>query len=546
MKSAHFAKIPQMKLPRSTFPQSKGFRGTMDAGYLCPVLVKEVYPGDSFNVRSNVFVRLTSPLKTPIMDDLDFQIHYFFVPNRLVWKHWKNFNGEQKKPSDSVDYLIPQVKCGSDQSFATGSVADYFAVPTGIKNIGVSALPFRAYIKIYNEWYRDQNLIDSYPEWDDDGGETLVYNGEDVTENDFWLEHQLLPLKRAKRHDYFTSALPWPQKGPGVELPLGTVAPVSLYEAIGTDPSASAFGDKVLPYVQAASIYGSTNAWTGYTADGTKTDTGWFIPTAWQDGAKVIGADLTQATAATINTLRQAFQLQRFYEQAARGGTRYTEIIRAFFGVISPDARLQRPEYLGGSAQGIIVNPVAQTSGTTTDSAQANLSAYGVSGASTDGFTKSFTEHGIIIGIASVRSYQTYQQGIPRWMSRRTRFDFYWPTFAHLGEQAILNKEIYAQGTDEDDEVFGYQERWAELRTETNVVTGKFRSTDPQSLDIWHLAQEYESLPKLNQSFIEENPPMDRVLAVPSEPDFLVDIVFKMKVARVIPVYSVPGLIDHL
>lgn len=533
-----FNMIPKAELPRSSFDLSHSLKTTFDEGKLIPVYVEEVLPGDSFNLTAHTFCRLAAPLSVPILDNLKISLQFFFVPNRLVWENWQRFNGEQKNPGDSTDFLVPTINSGAS-GFAVESIFDYMGIPIGVPNLEVNALPFRAYNLIYNEWYRDQNLIDSVPVVDSDS---------DLASN-----YQI--LRRAKMHDYFTSALPWPQKGPGVELPLGTSAPVIgngmtlgltdgtqtsglvLPAAFNTTPGAlvSAYGK---PVGSSGNSGNPSNLSKGVTTDPEKSG---------------LIADLSSATAATINSLRLAFQMQKYYEAQARGGSRYTEILRSFFGVVSPDARLQRPEYLGGIEQPIIINAVAQTSSSDNTTPQANLSAYGVVGFSKEGFSKSFVEHGYIIGIASVRADLTYQQGLRRMWSRQTRFDFYWPTFAHLGEQAILNKEIFAQGSavkDDngnvvDDEPFGYQERWAEYRHRAAEITGKMRSTASQPLDVWHLAQKFNNLPVLNQEFIEENAPMERVSAVPTEPDFLMDVYFKVKCARVMPTYSVPGLIDH-
>lgn len=519
MKSSNqhlFSQIPRADIQRSSFNRSHGYKTTLDSGYLVPFFVDEVLPGDTFNLKATLFGRLATPA-VPFMDNMYLETFFFFVPNRLVWDNWQKFNGEQKNPGDSTDFLIPTLEAGKHE---VGSIADYFGIPTGVSLDKINALPFRAYNLIYNEWFRDENLQDSL--------EVLTGDGPDPI-NKYNL------IRRGKRHDYFTSCLPWPQKGPGVELPLGTTASLT--------------GSANIPVVSNAGVVNGDvslrdGAWNRIVSSSTYQP---FIPTANLTEANLVGlkVDLSEATAVTINSLRQAFQLQKLYERDARGGTRYTEILRAHFGVISPDARLQRPEYLGGSSTRININPVQQTSATDTTSPQGNLAAYGVLGDKVNGFTKSFVEHGYIIGLVNVRADLTYQQGLNRMWSRQTRFDYYWPALAHLGEQAVLNKEIYAQGTADDDKVFGYQERWAEYRYFPSQITGKFRSTYAQSLDVWHLAQEFAELPKLNAEFIVDNPPVARVLAVQNEPQILLDCYFSLSCVRPMPIYSVPGLVDH-
>jgi len=500
--SHEFSRVPNAEIQRSTFSRVHGLKTTFNSGLLVPIYVDEVLPGDTFQMTANGFGRLATPIY-PIMDNMYLETFFFFVPNRLIWDNWEKFNGAQDDPGDSTDFLIPQIQ---NATVGENSLFDYMGLPTKISGIDFNNLHGRAYSLIWNEWFRDENLQDSITVDKGDGPDTLT---------DYTLQ------KRGKRHDYFTSALPWPQKGSAVNLPLGTSAPVAVDNAGTVDVVLST---NSLPYQLVAN---PSN-----------------VQPFNQAGGNAMYADLTDATAATINELREAFQIQRLYERDARGGTRYTEILQSHFGVTSPDARLQRPEYLGGNKTELMMQPVPQTSSSDTTSPQGNLSALGTLSVR-GGFSKSFVEHGVLIGMACVFADLTYQQGMNRMWSRRDRWDFYWPALAHLGEQAVLNQEIYAQGTSADTQTFGYQERYAEYRYKPSQITGKMRSNATGSLDVWHLAQDFTALPALNSSFIEENPPIDRVIAVTTEPEFIFDWYFDLKTTRPMPVYSVPGLIDH-
>lgn len=519
--SHNFSQVPSADIARSTFKRDNGVKTTFDAGELIPIYIDEVLPGDTFNVKMASFARLSTPL-VPIMDNLFMETHFFCVPVRLVWDNWQKFNGEQIDPGDSTDYLIPQI-AAPVAGFALHSVYDHLGIPINITGFNISALPLRAHNLIWNEWFRDQNLQDSLPVPKGDGPDADT----------------LYTIKRrGKRHDYFTSALPWAQKGPAVTLPLGTVAPVYMYSAASTIPTPNK--SALIRNSATDATTAGTNALNSF--NGSLNIGGGGGANQKLDPNGTLYTDLNAATSATINSLRLASQIQRLYERDARGGTRYTEVVRCHFGVVSPDARLQRPEYLGGGSTRININPIAQTSSTDATTPQGNLAAIGTASATGHGFTKSFTEHCILLGYVSVRADLNYQQGVNRMWSRRTRWDFFWPDLAQIGEQTILNKEIYVTGTSTDSQAFGYQERYAEYRYKPSTITGLFRSAAPGSLDYWHLAQQFGSLPVLNDSFIQDNPPVDRISAVPSEPNFILDTFFSETCARPLPMYGVPGI----
>lgn len=533
----HFSQVPNVTIGRSKFNRSHVLKTTFDEGKLIPIFVDEVLPGDSFKLKVTTFTRMATPI-FPVMDNLYLETFFFFVPMRLIWDNFQKFMGEQENPGDSTDYLIPTFV--EPNGAPIGGLADYFGIPTSLKGISYNILPFRAYWLIWNEWFRDENLQDSVPLVKNDTGNTWDLDSDpNLAVNGFhWYEC----APRGKRYDYFTSCLPWPMKGEAVDLPLSGNAPIY------GDISAPVSNPVYVPQFNKAT-YGSPAYLESIVNSSTHGVCLSSIRSTAPSGYNVVDvpmyADLSNVSAVTINSLRQAFQLQRYYEKDARGGTRYIEKIKSHFGVTSPDARLQRPEYLGGHSDRININPVVQTSSTDSTSPQGNLSAFGVSGARYHGFSKSFVEHGYIIGLANVRADLTYQQGLNRMWSRKTVLDFYWPSFAHLGEQAVLNKEIFAQGNDKDDEVFGYQERYGEYRYKPSLITGKFRSTYEQSLDAWHFSQKFENLPTLSNQFIQDHPPISRCLAVPSEPHFLMDAFFDLKCVRPMPLFGTPGLIDH-
>lgn len=525
MKSQHsFSQVPSVKLPRSSFNLSFPHKTTFDADQLIPIAKPiDIIPGDTFNVAVSHFIRLSTPLH-PILDNMYFETFFFFVPYRLVWDNFEKFHGAQDNPGDSIDFTIPQVN--QVAAVNIGDNADYFGIPTGIANITYSALPHRALTLIWNEWFRDQNNQNS---WDVNTG-----NGPDTPSTLTGPTNvRDVPHVRAKQHDYFTSCLPAPQRGTGVNIPLGDVAPVI-----------SDTGAITLQTVRIPDADDLTKSWDLAGSPiklNTKTTTG--------ATAELLFADLAGATAATINDIRLAFQTQKLLERDARSGTRYVEALKAHWRVTSPDFRLQRPEFLGGGSSRINVTPVAQTSGQptpTADDALGNLAGFGTS-SGTHSFSQSFVEHGVLIMLGNVRGDITYSQGMDRYMSKTTRFEFYYPELAQIGEQAVLSKEIYMNGNPADEDVFGYQERYAEHRFINGMVTGLMRPTAAGSLATWHLSHEFTSRPVLGDAFIDSRirEPLDRAIAVPSEPQFKADFFFNIKAARPLPLFGVPGNLDH-
>ncbi|AXL14757.1 major capsid protein [Microviridae sp.] len=514
--SNRFSINPRANVSRSSFNRSHAHKTTFDASWLVPIYADEALPGDTFSMNANLFARMGSPLTYPIMDNLFLETYWFECPIRQIWDNWVKMNGEQDNPDDSTDYLVPTIT-STVGTHTEGSIYDYLGIPPNIDGLEHSALFNRAIVHIWNTWFRDQNLQDSIPLQRDDGPDD---------------PNQYELLKRGKRHDYFTSSLPWPQKSDAgsVQIPLGDQAPIATDAATANNVSVHSTVSGSEKWLDSATPLLTVSA------------------SQAPDNNNQLYADLSDATAATINQLRQSIAVQRLFERDARGGTRYIEVIKNHWNVDSPDLRLQRPGLLGTGRSQINVNQVIQTNSLSDTVAPDNRplgsqSAHVTVGASNHGFKRSFTEHSIIIGFANVRADLTYQQGLNRMWSRQTRFDHYWPELATIGEQEVLQKEIFASGIPaEDDTVFGYQERFAEYRYKPSMITGAFRSNAAATLDAWHLSQDFANAPVLSPEFIEENVPIDRVVAVPSQPHFIFDSFFSLNCVRAMPMYGIPGL----
>lgn len=548
--NSHFALNPtRIDMSRSTFDRNSSVKTSFNVGDIVPFYVDEVLPGDTFDVDTSKVIRMPS-LLTPIMDNLYLDTYYFFVPNRIVWQHWKELMGENNESAwiPSTEYEVPQITAPSG-GWNIGTIADYLGIPTGVSGLSVNALPFRAYALICNEWFRDENLCDPLNIPLTDATVAGVNTGTFVTD----VAKGGLPYKAAKYRDYFTSCLPAPQKGPDVTIPVSGGA---NYPVMSLDDKIPNVGSVATTWTDVKGGVSSANWHLGgdnYNGQLPGNDLGMFNVSA-NVSSLVAPTNLWAindgvVSTATINQLRLAFQVQKLYERDARGGTRYIEVLKSHFGVTSPDARLQRPEYLGGNRIPIVISEINQTSGTSANSTpQGNPSGQSRTTDVHSDFKKSFVEHGFIIGVMVARYDHTYQQGLERFWSRKGRLDYYWPVFANIGEQAVLNKEIYAQGSKTDDEVFGYQEAWADYRYKPNRVTGEMRSQAPQSLDVWHLGDDYSKLPSLSDSWIQEDSAVvNRVIAVSEENSnqLWADIFIKNKCTRAMPMYSIPGLIDH-
>ena len=561
-KEAGFNQVPRLDITRSRFKRRQDVKLTMNAGKLIPFYVDEVLPGDTFSIDQAAIIRMTTPI-FPVMDNCYMDVYYFFTPNRILWKNWKRFMGENDNGPwvQTQEYTIPQIKVQASASGHAlpleGSLMDYMGIPTKVckdatTEFEVNALPFRAYAMIWQEWFRDQNVDNPAINSNDDATVTYADANDDKNIEKILQEAYRggRPLPVNKFHDYFTSALPSPQKaGQPVSIPLSGSAPLGMYNG---NTGKVTINSKIMKAIAAdAGLLSSGtifNAADWDVGDGPVANKGLAVGKNTQSAFSgvALGADLSKVNAITINQLRQAFQVQKYYEQLARGGSRYREMIYSLFHTKISDKTVQIPEYLGGTRITINMSQVIQTSGTTAESPQGNTAAVSVTPYNGSMFTKSFEEHGYVIGVCCIRHDHTYQQGLERMWSRRTNLDFYYPVFANLGEQAILKKELYLTGTSTDEQAFGYQEAWAEYRMKPNRICGKFRSNAEGTLDSWHYGDNYEETPSLSQAWMKEgDSEIQRTLAVDNEPQFIMDTVIDNTSVRPMPMYSIPGLVDH-
>ena len=532
----HYAQVPHAEIRRAKFQRDFNLLTTMNEGDLVPIYLDEVLPADTFKINLNALVRMATPLY-PVMDNAYMDFYFFFVPARLLWKHFQNLMGQNDSTfwAETTEYTTP-VTTAPEGGWNVGTLADYFGIPTGVSGLKVNSLPFRAYAKVWNEWFRDENLQQPVTQSMDDTTTTGVNTGTNLSD----AEAGGMPLKVCKYKDYFTSCLPSPQKAAEpVTIPLTGNAPIKGYKD----------EDRTKPVTGEASTFYSI----GPAETGEKVQVGQIgadkqgLAMYWGKNGSLtyLGAELGNITGATINELRQAIAVQHIFERDARTGTRYKEILKGAWGVTSPDARLDRSEYIGGHRMPINVNQVIQTSSTDSTSPQGNTGAYSMTTLSRNMCTYSATEHGYVLGLAAIRVDHSYQQGLSRLWTRNTRFSYYDPMLANLGEQAVLNQEIYAQGKPQDEEVFGYQEAWADYRYRTNMVTSEMRSTYAQTLDAWHYADKYGALPTLSGSWIKEGTEnIDRTLAVQSSNShqFICNFYYEQAWTRPMPIYSVPGI----
>nr|DAW00347.1 MAG TPA: Capsid protein [Microviridae sp.] len=535
----HYNQVPHANVPRARFKRDYSLLTTMNEGDLVPIYCDEVLPADTAKIDLNALMRMSTPLY-PVMDNCYCDFYFFFVPSRLLWEHFENLMGQNDSTfwAEKVEYTTPKTTAPTG-GWNVGTLADYFGIPTGVEKLQVNSLPFRAYAKIWNEWFRDENLQQPVTTSKTDATTAGSNAGTALTD----AEAGGLPLKVCKYKDYFTSCLPTPQKGDPVKINSSNGNVLPLLED----------GTPAYKYTPNQFAFGPNNFWENNTTGSTNNQITAITSKGSGNGNRYNDANGNEAkvtlgvemSSISINELRQAIAVQHILERDARTGTRYKEILQGAWGVTSPDARLDRSEYIGGYRLPININQVIQTSSTDATSPQGNTAAFSMTTMSRNMATYSATEHGFIIGLAAVRVDHSYQQGVSRMWTRSTRFSYYDPMLANLGEQAVLNQEIYAQGNAQDEEVFGYQEAWADYRYRTNQITGEMRSTYAQTLDAWHYADKYTKLPTLSSDWIKEGREnIDRTIAVESQNShqFICNFYFDQTWTRAMPIYSIPGL----